>query len=48
MKVTLPRKRAAQIMTEELEKYLKENPNADKKLLEQYINKHIGNKGVTK
>ena len=48
MKVTLPRKRAAQIMTEELEKYLKENPNADKKLLEQYINKYVGNKGVTK
>ena len=48
MKITLPRKRAAQIMKEELEQYLKENPKADKKILEQYINKHVGNKGVTK
>ena len=48
MKITLPKKRAAQIMKEEFEQYLKENPKADRKLLEQYINKQIGNKGVTK
>jgi len=48
MKVTLPRKRAAQIMKEELEKYLKENPNVDEKILQQYIDKQLGKKGVTK
>ena len=44
MNIKIPKKRAEQIMKEEVEKFLKENKNVDKDLLESYVSKNLGDK----
>jgi O-acetyl-ADP-ribose deacetylase (regulator of RNase III) len=39
MNIKIPKKRAAEIMKEEIEKFLQENKNVDRKLLEEFLNK---------
>ena len=44
MNIKIPTKRAQEILKEEIEKFLKENENVDRKLLESYISKTTGEK----
>ena len=44
MNIKIPKKRAMEIMKEENEKFLQENKNVDRKLLESYISKTTGEK----
>jgi len=44
MNIKIPKKRAQEILKEEIEKFLKENENVDRRLLESYISKTTGEK----
>ena len=39
MNIKIPKKRAMEIMNEEIEKFLKENKHVDAKLLEEFLKK---------
>ena len=44
MNIKIPKKRAMEIMKEEIEKFLQENKNVDRELLESYVSKTTGEK----